>query len=215
MCPSRHRHPLEQINIWKSKYEALAKLYSQLRQEHLDLLGKFKSIQLKANSAQEAIDKMEKMQKEIKDKNLQMADMVRERDRAKNELLRWQNTQNDEIARLKRDLEMANGRVEDLGRSKSSEVGAMVAKFNREKQDLEDLANVSSTRLNMTQLDRDNKHVNLRLLTTNSVANARLTRLSARLKISVLRLNVCRLKTRKRRLSWRVVLMRPSWSLLP
>ncbi|KAI1315799.1 sla2 Src-like adaptor 2 [Mortierella claussenii] len=131
----------EQINIWKSKYEALAKLYSQLRQEHLDLLTKFKSVQLKANSAQEAVDKMEKMQKEIKDKNLQMADMVRERDRARNELLRWQNTQNDEIARLKRDLEMANGRVEDLGRSKSSEVGAMVAKFNREKQDLEDLAN--------------------------------------------------------------------------
>ncbi|KAF9109594.1 sla2 Src-like adaptor 2 [Mortierella sp. AM989] len=131
----------EQINIWKSKYEALAKLYSQLRQEHLELLTKFKTVQLKANSAQEAVDKMEKMQKEIKDKNLQMADMVRERDRAKNELLRWQNTQNDEIARLKRDLEMANGRVEDLGRSKSSEVGAMVAKFNREKQDLEDLAN--------------------------------------------------------------------------
>lgn len=129
--------------MWKSKYEALAKLYSQLRQEHLDLLGKFKTVQLKANSAQEAVDKMEKMQKEIKDKNLQMADMVRERDRAKNELLRWQNTQNDEIARLKRDLEMANGRVEDLGRSKSSEVGSMVAKFNKEKQDLEDLANVS------------------------------------------------------------------------
>ncbi|KAF9110590.1 sla2 Src-like adaptor 2 [Mortierella sp. AM989] len=131
----------DQINIWKTKYEALAKLYSQLRQEHLDLLTKFKAIQLKANSAQEAVDKMEKMQKEIKDKNLQMADMVRERDRAKNELLRWQNTQNDEIARLKKDLEMSNGRVEDLGRSKSSEVGAMVAKFNREKQDLEDLAN--------------------------------------------------------------------------
>ncbi|KAG0252581.1 sla2 Src-like adaptor 2 [Mortierella polycephala] len=131
----------DQINMWKSKYEALAKLYSQLRQEHLDLLGKFKAIQLKANSAQEAVDKMEKMQKDIKDKNMQMADMVRERDRAKNELLRWQNTQNDEIARLKRDLEMANGRVEDLGRSQSSEMGSMVAKFNREKQDLEDLAN--------------------------------------------------------------------------
>lgn len=99
-------------------------------------------MQLKANSAQEAVDKMEKMQKEIKDKTLQMADMVRERDRARNELLRWQNTQNDEIARLKRDLETANGRVEDLGRSKSSEVGSMVAKFNKEKQDLEDLANV-------------------------------------------------------------------------
>ncbi|GJJ78567.1 hypothetical protein EMPS_10926 [Entomortierella parvispora] len=135
------RNIQDQINVWKSKYEALAKLYSQLRQEHLDLLTKYKAVQLKANSAQEAVDKMEKMQKEIKDKNLQMADMVRERDRAKNELLRWQNTQNDEIARLKRDLEMANGRVEDLGRSKSSEVGSMVAKFNKEKQDLEDLAN--------------------------------------------------------------------------
>ncbi|KAK3837375.1 MAG: I/LWEQ domain-containing protein [Linnemannia gamsii] len=134
------RNIQDQINIWKSKYEALAKLYSQLRQEHLDLLGKFKMVQLKANSAQEAVDKMEKMQKEIKDKNLQMADMVRERDRARNELLRWQNTQNDKIARLKRDLEMANGRVEDLGRSKSSEVGSMVSKFNKEKQDLEDLA---------------------------------------------------------------------------
>ncbi|KAI8346967.1 ANTH domain-containing protein [Mortierella sp. GBAus27b] len=131
----------EQINIWKSKYESLAKLYSQLRQEHLDLLTKFKAVQLKANSAAEAVEKMERMQKEIKDKNLQMADMVRERDRAKNELIRWQNTQNDEIARLKRDLEMANGRVEDLGRSQSSEMGAMLAKFNREKQDLEDLAN--------------------------------------------------------------------------
>ncbi|KAG0364522.1 sla2 Src-like adaptor 2 [Gamsiella multidivaricata] len=131
----------DQINIWKTKYESLAKLYSQLRQEHMALLSKFKAVQLKANSAQEAVDMMERMQKEIKDKALQMADMVRERDRAKNELLRWQNTQNDEIARLKKDLEMANGRVEDLGRSKSSEVGAMVAKFNREKQDLEDLAN--------------------------------------------------------------------------
>ncbi|KAI8605586.1 ANTH domain-containing protein [Dissophora ornata] len=147
----------DQINIWKSKYEALAKLYSQLRQEHLDLLGKFKTVQLKANSAQEAVDKMEKMQKEIKDKTLQMADMVRERDRARNELLRWQNTQNDEVARLKRDLEMANGRVEDLGRSKSSEVGAMVAKFNREKQDLEDLANRRQREIDSLQRQVDDQ----------------------------------------------------------
>jgi len=34
----------DQVNSWKQKYEALARLYAQLRKEHLDLLGKFKGI---------------------------------------------------------------------------------------------------------------------------------------------------------------------------
>jgi hypothetical protein len=68
--------------VWKNKYEALAKLYSQLRHEHLELLGKFKQIQLKAASAQEANDRREKLEREMKSKNLELADMIRERDRA-------------------------------------------------------------------------------------------------------------------------------------
>lgn len=76
----------EQGNLWKSKYEALAKLYSQLRNEHLDLLNKSKGLQLKANSAQEAIDKMERMERDMKTKNLELADMIRERDRARFEM---------------------------------------------------------------------------------------------------------------------------------
>jgi chromosome segregation ATPase len=72
----------EQVSMWKSKYEALAKLYSQLRHEHLELLGKYKQMQLKASSAQEAIDKREKLEREMKSKNLELADMIRERDRA-------------------------------------------------------------------------------------------------------------------------------------
>jgi len=68
--------------MWKSKYDALAKLYSQLRHEHLELLGKYKQMQLKAASAQEAIDKREKLEREMKTKNLELADMIRERDRA-------------------------------------------------------------------------------------------------------------------------------------
>lgn len=72
----------EQVSMWKSKYEALAKLYSQLRHEHLDLLSKFKQMQLKAASAQEAIEKREKLEREMKSKNLELADMIRERDRA-------------------------------------------------------------------------------------------------------------------------------------
>jgi hypothetical protein len=33
---------IEEVNIWKQKYEALAKLYSQLRKEHIDLLQSLK-----------------------------------------------------------------------------------------------------------------------------------------------------------------------------
>lgn len=81
----------KQIEIWKNKYEALAKLYSQLRGEHLDLLNKSKGFQLKAGSAQEAIDKMERMERDVKAKNLELADMIRERDRARYELDRMKS----------------------------------------------------------------------------------------------------------------------------
>jgi huntingtin-interacting protein 1-related protein len=77
---------LDQVTMWKNKYEQLAKLYSQLRQEHLDLLSKYKTMQLKANSAQEAIDKKERVEREMKSKNLELADMIRERDRARYEV---------------------------------------------------------------------------------------------------------------------------------
>ncbi|KAH9820388.1 hypothetical protein DFH28DRAFT_1197911 [Melampsora americana] len=73
----------DQVSLWRHKYEALAKLYLQLRTEHLDMLSKFKAMQLKANSAQEAIDRMERMECDIKAKNLELADMIRERDCAR------------------------------------------------------------------------------------------------------------------------------------
>ena len=76
----------DQVTLWRNKYEALAKLYSQLRTEHLDMLAKFKQFQLKANSAQEAIDRMERMERDVKAKNLELADMIRERDRARFDL---------------------------------------------------------------------------------------------------------------------------------
>jgi len=43
-------------------------------------------MQLKANSAQEAIDRKERIEREMKSKNLELADMIRERDRARYEL---------------------------------------------------------------------------------------------------------------------------------
>ena len=133
----------EQVSTWRSKYEALAKLYSQLRTEHLDLLSRFKSVQLKAASAQEAIDKREKLEREIKTKNLELADMIRERDRALHEKDRISGGNREEVEKLKRELRMALDRAENSERSKGSELSSMLAKYNREMADLEDALRVS------------------------------------------------------------------------
>ncbi|CAG8433050.1 8592_t:CDS:10 [Diversispora eburnea] len=128
----------DQILMWKNKYEALAKLYSQLRQGHLDLINKFKSAQLKANSAQEAIDKMERMERDMRAKNLELADMIRERDRSRYELDRLKSSQREDFERAKRDLAEANACVEDLVKSKNSELGSLRSKFEKEKREMED-----------------------------------------------------------------------------
>lgn len=128
----------EQVNTWRTKYEALAKLYSQLRHEHLDLLQKFKSVQLKAASAQEAIDRREKLEREIKTKNLELADMIRERDRALHEKDRLSGSNKDEVEKLKRELRMALDRADNLERSKGNELSTMLSKYNREMADLEE-----------------------------------------------------------------------------
>ncbi|KAI8367367.1 ANTH domain-containing protein [Choanephora cucurbitarum] len=126
-----------EIQMWKNKYEALAKLYSQLRKEHIDLLNKYKALQVKANSAQEATEKLERMQADMRAKNIELADLIRERDRARNELARLQGNQREDMDRLRRELDDARNQMQNMGRSKGDEVSALLAKFNREKQELE------------------------------------------------------------------------------
>ncbi|KAG8905687.1 sla2 Src-like adaptor 2 [Tulasnella sp. 403] len=138
----------EQVNHWRGKYEALAKLYTQLRSEHLDMLSKYKQFQLKANSAQEAIDRMERMERDLKSKNLELADMIRERDRARFDVDRMKGSHNEEIQRLKRDLRFANERAEDATRNKSAEVSGVLSKYNRQLTELED-----SLRAKQIQID--------------------------------------------------------------
>lgn len=132
----------EQVNTWRSKYEALAKLYSQLRTEHLDLLQKFKGVQLKAASAHEAIDKREKLEREMKTKNLELADMIRERDRALHEKDRLASGNREEAEKLKWEFRMALDRADNSERSKGSELSSMLAKYNREVADLEEALRV-------------------------------------------------------------------------
>ncbi|KAI2639305.1 ANTH domain-containing protein [Xylaria nigripes] len=141
----------EQVNTWRTKYEALAKLYSQLRHEHLDLLQRFKSVQLKAASAQEAIEKREKLEREIKTKNLELADMIRERDRAMHDRDRLNGSNKDEVDKLKRELRLANDRADNLERSKGNELSSMLAKYNREMADLEEALRTKSRALEDSQ----------------------------------------------------------------
>ncbi|TDL28274.1 ANTH-domain-containing protein [Rickenella mellea] len=138
----------DQVTLWRNKYEALAKLYSQLRTEHLDMLAKFKQMQLKANSAQEAVDRMERMERDVKSKNLELADMIRERDRARFDLDRQKASHKDELDRLRREINFANERAEDATRSKSSEVSNVLSKYNRQMTELED-----SLRAKQIQID--------------------------------------------------------------
>lgn len=128
----------EQLNTWRSKYESLAKLYSQLRHEHLQLLQKFKSVQLKANSAQEAMDAREKLSRELKTKNLELADMIRERDRALLDKDRSTGGHREELEKLKRELRFALEKAENAERGKGSELSAMLSRHNREITDLEE-----------------------------------------------------------------------------
>ncbi|KAG1757137.1 ANTH domain-containing protein [Suillus lakei] len=138
----------DQVTLWRNKYEALAKLYSQLRTEHLDMLSKFKQLQLKANSAQEAVDRMERMERDLKAKNIELADMIRERDRARFDIDRQKSSHKDEIDRLRREINFANERAEDATRSKSSEVSGVLSKYNRQLTELED-----SLRAKQMQID--------------------------------------------------------------
>ncbi|PHH68378.1 hypothetical protein CDD80_7555 [Ophiocordyceps camponoti-rufipedis] len=141
----------EQVNTWRTKYEALAKLYSQLRHEHLDLLQKFKSVQLKAASAQEAMDRRERLEREIKTKNLELANMIRERDRAMHDRDRLSGSNKDEVERLKRELRMAQERLDNSERSKGNELSTMLAKYNREMSDLEEALRSKSKALEEAQ----------------------------------------------------------------
>lgn len=128
----------EQVNTWRSKYEALAKLYSQLRQEHLDLLQTTKGLKLKAASAQEAIERRERLEREIKTKNLELADMIRERDRALHERDRLTGTNKEELEKVKRELQLAIDRAENAERQKGTEISTLLSKYNREMADLEE-----------------------------------------------------------------------------
>lgn len=71
---------VKSLEQWKDKYEALARLYAQLRQEHLQLLQKLKHAQKQASSAKEAIVRREEYERDLKNKDEDLRGALSERD---------------------------------------------------------------------------------------------------------------------------------------
>lgn len=126
----------DQINNWTKKYESLAKLYSQLRQEHLNLLAKFKKIQQKINSAQESIMKKEKFEKELKAKNVELADLIRERDRARLDLDRMKAGKDQEIEKLQAEIRELDLNSKEVGKLQNLNISSIMGKHEQELADL-------------------------------------------------------------------------------
>ncbi|EGW29993.1 uncharacterized protein SPAPADRAFT_73424 [Spathaspora passalidarum NRRL Y-27907] len=126
----------DQIDNWTKKYESLAKLYSQLRQEHLNLLAKFKKIQQKINSAQESILKKEKLEKDLKAKNVELADLIRERDRARLDIDRVKASKDQEIEKLEAEIRELTLSARESGKLQTLNLSSVMSKHQSELEDL-------------------------------------------------------------------------------
>lgn len=127
----------EQLTLWKNKYDSLAKLYSQLRQEHLTLLNKFKKLQQKAASAQEAIERREKLEKDLKSKNVELAGLIRERDRARLDLEKFKGGKDNEVDQLELKVRDLTLKLDDAERSQSSNLSSIFAQHKKEIDELQ------------------------------------------------------------------------------
>ena len=107
----------EQINVWKSKYEAMAKLYQGLRGEHIEVLKKYQEA-VKNASAKDALSKL---QEEGKAKNAAIVALTGEKNQIKAEMERLRDSHSEELGRLRRDVAESKARLSEMAQSKGSE----------------------------------------------------------------------------------------------
>ncbi|KAL7753755.1 sla2 Src-like adaptor 2 [Sorochytrium milnesiophthora] len=130
----------EELAALKAKYEALAKLYAELRNKHLDLLKQHQEAQRKAQMVGASQDQIDKINAQLRNKNLEMADMIRDRDRYKDELARLKDRDNEDEMRLRKEIDDLKYKLDQMSKSKGTEVERIMNKLNAEKSDLEQLA---------------------------------------------------------------------------
>ncbi len=124
--------------MWKQKYEALAKVYAQLRKEHMDLLQQYKTLKDAGSSvSDQAKGELERLRAEMRAKANETTELLIERDRYRNEAERLKNQFADEAAALRRELRDTKDSLSEMSRSKGSEMSAILSRFNAEKGQLE------------------------------------------------------------------------------
>ncbi|KAJ3310473.1 sla2 Src-like adaptor 2 [Boothiomyces sp. JEL0838] len=129
-----------EVDQWKTKYEALAKLYAQLRKEHLDLLTKFKALKDSgAKTSEEARKNLEKAQAELKAKANELTEVIVERNRLKGDTDRIRLQYEEEFARLRKELEQSKAALTEMSLTRGTEVQSLVARFTQEQQNLENI----------------------------------------------------------------------------
>jgi hypothetical protein len=102
----------DELTQWKTKYEALAKLYAQLRKEHLELLQKYKELQIKTQSSIANADSLSSLQAQLNAKTLQLADLIKSRDDLKREL-ESKRLHTDELDQLRLAAERAQAQLRE------------------------------------------------------------------------------------------------------
>ncbi|SCU99398.1 LAME_0G03004g1_1 [Lachancea meyersii CBS 8951] len=81
-----HEDQIKLLDQWKDKYDGLASLYSQLRQEHLIVLKKLKKSQQVESSAKEAIIKLDALEANRHKERKEIEEVKIERDRVRSEV---------------------------------------------------------------------------------------------------------------------------------
>jgi hypothetical protein len=130
----------QEINIWKQKYEALAKLYAQLRKEHLELLQKFKTVKDQGGKvSEEARQKLSDAENNLKLKSNELNEVLVDRNRLRGETDVVRMRYEEELRRLRGELEDTKKMIQDLSSSKGDEVQSLVVKFAQEQAQMESL----------------------------------------------------------------------------
>jgi hypothetical protein len=128
----------QQLNQLKQRYEVLAKQYAQLRKEHLDLLGKLKTLQQSENTLkQKYMLEVEAAKAEARSKEFAVAEITREKENLQEQINMIKKQQYEEMNQLRREVADSKNQLLELGKTKGAEFETMLANFTREKEELE------------------------------------------------------------------------------
>lgn len=128
----------DEVLNWKQKYEALVKLYAELRKEHIELLGKMKLLKTQAASSEDVNRELERARIDLKAKQSELSQAILD----KNRVLSSSDLLHQEIMRLKHENEVHKASLTDLSASKGAEVQELIARFTKEREAIESMYQV-------------------------------------------------------------------------